>query len=337
MTRNSGLLLDGLDGANPLAFLAALGTVIILHRKFHDIRLGWKMKEGSWKPVIGGCGDDKEEFLKNLLAVLKNNSMTAFDIVDNRACEDGKVNYKKMPFKVGDFIAKLQSAQVSASINNREEIDFLAGFGTDLYPSNKNEFQDTSFRMVRSGDSKGQGTLFYAKDIREKTRLEHIRRALFQAWDYQDKFYTQQKPGGLDSKPHRRKYYSLRWDPIEDQRYALRWQDPENKSGTNSGPGTMLAANSLAIEALRYFPVVTAGKQAHTTGFHKFKQRDFFIWPIWRPLVGMETIRSLLTLDELSKEPVPRRPLIRSGIEEVYRSQRIQNGYYNNFTLATPA
>lgn len=314
---NSGLLLDGLDGANPLAFLAALGTVIVLHSKFPDLRVGWKMKDGSWKPFIGGCGDDKDEFSENLLAILESNSMATFDID------------KKMPFETSKFIRSLQSAQICASMEDRRNADFLAAFGTELYPSGKNgEFQDSSFRMVRSGDSAGQGLPYYAKDIQEKTKLEHIQRALFQTWDYQDKFDDQG-----------RHYFSLRWDPIEDQRYALRWQDPSNKSGPITGPGTMLAANSLAIEALRYFPVVLVGNQAHTTGFHKFgKRKTYFIWPVWTPMVNVDTTRSLVALDDLSKEPIPHQSLAQRGITEIYRSQRIRpNQYYSNFTTATSA
>ena len=55
-------------------------------------------------------------------------------------------------------------------------------------------------------------------------------------------------------------------------------------------------------------------------------------------MVGMETVRSLLALDDLSKEPVPRSSLVKRGIEEVYRSQRIQQTqYYSNFLAAVPA
>ena len=87
--------------------------------------------------------------------------------------------------------------------------------------------------MVRSGDSAGQGLPFYAKEMRKKVGIDHIQRTLFHAWDYQDTGY------------------SLRWDPIEDQRYALRWRDP-----SKSSQGTMLAANSLAVEALQWFPTL---------------------------------------------------------------------------------
>ncbi len=86
----------------------------------------------------------------------------------------------------------------------------------------------------------------------------HLRRTLFEPWDYGDHGFS-----------------SLRWDPLEDQRYALRWRDP-SKSGANDGPGSMLGANSLALEALQAFPVIWTGREAETTGFHRNGRRSVF-------------------------------------------------------------
>ena len=308
MTANGsspGLLLNGLDGSNPLGFLAAIGTAVVLQNVFPEIRLGWEQTEGGWRPFLTGCGDDEQEFSEKLAEALKDASMTVFD-VDNR-----------MPFDAEKFSRKLRDVQCYSSIADRRDSDFLSSFGTELYPNEKNgQFQDSRFRMVRSGDSAGQGLPFYAKEMRKKVGIDHIQRTLFHAWDYQDTGY------------------SLRWDPIEDQRYALRWRDP-----SKSSQGTMLAANSLAVEALQWFPTLLIGSQARTTGFQRLGRRDtYFVWPIWTPMLGMETVRSLLALDDLCREPVPRSSLVRRGIEEVYRSQRIQqNQYYSNFLAAIPA
>ena len=242
---------------------------------------------------------------EKLVGALKDASMTVFD-VDNR-----------MPFDAEKFSRKLRDVQCYSSIADRRDSDFLSSFGTELYPNEKNgQFQDSRFRMVRSGDSAGQGLPFYAKEMRKKVGIDHIQRTLFHAWDYQDTGY------------------SLRWDPIEDQRYALRWRDP-----SKSSQGTMLAANSLAVEALQWFPTLLIGSQARTTRFQRLGRRDtYFVWPIWTPMLGMETVRSLLALDDLCREPVPRSSLVMRGIEEVYRSQRIQqNQYYSNFLAAIPA
>ncbi len=300
-----GLLLKGIDGSNPLGFLAAIGTAVVSQDVFPEIRLGWEQTEGGWRPSLADCGDDEQEFSKKLSETLKDASMNVFD-VDNR-----------LPFDVEQFSRKLQDVQRCSSIADRRDADFLSSFGTELYPNKqRGQFQDSRFRMVRSGDSAGQGLPFYTKEIRKKVGIEHIQRTLFHAWDYQDTGY------------------SLCWDPIEDQRYALRWRDP-----SKSSQGTMLAANSLAVEALRWLPVMPVGNQAQTTGFQRVGRREFyFVWPIWTPLVGMETVRSLLALDDLYKEPVPRLSLLKRGIEEIYRSQRIQqNQYYSKFLTAVPA
>ena len=304
-----GLLLSGLDGSNPLAFLAAVGTAGIISTKFPDVRLGWNNTGKGWIPSIRGWSDDRGEFCKRLLDTLQSGSMVPFDID------------KKMPFVVGKFSQALKDEQRRSSLADRRDADFLAGFGTDLYPDPENkQFQDTSFRMVRSGDSAGQGLPAYAKAIWKETDLDHIERSLFQTWDYQDEGY------------------SLRWDPLDDQRYALRWRDP-SKSGLVDGPGTMRAANSLAIEALRWFPtLVASGRRAQTTGFQRIGQKElYFVWPIWTPLIGMDALRSLLALPDLSEAPLPRMSLARQGIAEVYGSQRIrQNQYYSNFASAHP-
>ena len=305
---NSGLFLNGLDGANPLAFLATIGTTAVARDIFPEIRLGWKQTGRGWRPLIQGCSEDEQEFSTRLLEALKNASMSVFDIDT------------KMPFDVSKFSKALQDVQGDTYFTNRRDVDLIAGLGTELYPDKKtNQFQDSQFRMVRSGDSKGQGLPFYAQAIRKATTLDHIQRALFHPWDYRDKDVP----------------YGLRWDPTEDQRYAQRWGNP-----SKAKDGSMLGANSLAIEALQYLPtLISRGKEAHTTGFHRVDSRaSYFVWPIWTSMIGVDTLRSLLALHDLGQDPLPRSFLASRGIAEIYRSRRIRpNQYYSNFTPSTPA
>ena len=313
-----GLLLNGLDGSNPLGFLAAVGTLHVLGDAGAGAgRLGWRNVHGSWKPLITGCGDDEREFSDAVLRALKNAPAAVFDVgKENR---NGK-EFNKFPFAHDRFVQALEMQQEKACPSSRRDVDFLAGFGTDLYPdTKKDEFRETRFRMVRTGDSSRQGMLFYAKVIRKNIDHGQIERTLFQAWDYRDEGY------------------SLRWDPIEDQPYALRWKDP-SRSNLADGPGTMLAANCLAVESLRCFPTVTIGRQIHTTGFHRHERQAFrFVWPIWTSMVGIETLRSLVALRDLHESPLPRPALLAKGIEEVYCAHRVQpNQYYSNFAPAQP-
>ncbi len=311
MTTNEptqGLLLNGLDGGNPLGFLAAIGVAITANDIFPKTVVGWRQTGNGWRPSIHGCGGDEQEFSIQIWEKLSTASTTVIDL-DN-----------KMPFDVTRFSHALRSAQCH-SVGERRDADMLTALGTELYPDDKTgQFQDTAFRMVRSGDSKGQGMLFYARSNLKDITDEHVQRVLFSTWDYQDEGYD------------------LRWDPIGDQRYALRWKNP-SKSSLADGPGTMLAASCLAVEAMRWFPTMFVGTRQETTGFRWVGRRGmYFAWPIWTPPVGVDTLRSLVASPYLGKDPVPRTRLARMGIEEVYRSERInQNQYYKNFTPALPA
>jgi len=305
---DKGLLLWGLDGSNPLGFLASVGVAVVAQERYPGLRVGWRDTGRGWRPSLLECGDDEREFSDRILESLKSAPTTVFDLD------------KKMPFDAGKFSSALREAQRRSSIMDRRDADLLAGMGTELYPDKKSgQFQDSKFRMIRSGDSAGQGLPFYAKANIEKLDPERLHLTLFDVWDYQDEGYD------------------LRWDPIGDQRYALRWRDP-SKSRLADGPGMMLASASLALEALRWFPTLPVGRLAETTGFHRVSRREiYFVWPIWTPMVSMDTVRSLLVLPELTHNPIDHDSLARRGIQEVFRSQRIrQNQYYSNFLPANP-
>lgn len=303
------LTFSGIDGGNPLGFLAALGTLGLATEKWSMAQLLWQATDGCWRPTLTGCPVDEDTFLDNLYKALMAASNEAFSLS------------KKLPFNATEFKQGLIEAQSDCSARHRRTCDFLAAFGTEMYPDEKTGiFQDSKFRMVRSGDSAGQGLPVYAENIRNSTTIEHLRRTLFHDWDYQD-------PG-----------FNLRWDPIDDQRYALRWRDP-SKSTLNDGPGTMIGANSLAIEALQYFPTFVAkGNTASTTAFYRSRRREVFMtWPIWTVPLDIQCIKSLLSHPAIVEEETNREELNAAGIAEVYRSQRIQqNQYYSNFAPAHP-
>ena len=313
-----GLVLSGLDGGNPLGFLAAVGTLRVLSDggdgPADTVRLGWTATPEGWRPSLAGCGESRVDICDSLCRLLRGASDEIFDI--GRVRKDRRES-NKFPFDAGRLAEVLQA--LSDSKSERRDADFLAGFGTELYPDPKTgEFQCTSFKMVRSGDSNRQGMLLYAKAIRRKVDERAIERTLFENWDYGDEDY------------------SLRWDPIEDQRYALRWRDP-SKSTAADGRGTMTAANCLAFEALRCMPCVPVGTRAVTTGFQEIEHRKRFVWPIWTPCVNAETVRSLLSLGELHEVPLRRSTLEARGVQEVYGASVIRpNQYYSNFAPAEP-
>jgi hypothetical protein len=304
------ILLTGIEGSNPLGFLAALGSSVLLASDQPSLKLSWTQRESTWRPVLHGVSIGRESLAAHLASSLAGSE--ASDIVYGLD--------KKLPYELTKFRGHLSAALDRPSAKARLELDFLAALGTDAHGENE-QFADTSFRMVRSGDSAGQGLLAYAAKIKALTDAAMIERSLFQPWDYAD-----------DAS-------SLRWDPLEDQRYALRWYDPSPSSNKKFGPRTMLAANALALEALRLFPVAPTSKRAETTGFRYQNRKRQFTWPLWSVPLGLPVVRSLLSLKELHERDEPRRQRLRSiGVAEVFRCDRIaQNQYYSNFSIARPA
>ena len=306
---DNGLLLWGLDGSNPLGFLASVGVAVVAQERYPGLRVGWKHTGRGWRPSLLECGDDQREFSDKIMESLKNAPTTVFDLD------------KKMPFDAGKFSSALREAQRRSSIVDRRNADLLAGMGIELYPDKKSgQFQDSKFRMVRSGDAAGQGLPFYAKANLEQLNVDRLHSTLFEHWDYKDG------------------RFSLGLDPIGFKPHALRWHDPSKKSTQDDGPGTMRAASCLAIEALQWFPVLPVGRQAETTGFQQISQREiYFVWPIWTPMLETDTVRSLLALPDLARDPIDHSSLARRGIQEVYRSQRVKkDDYYNTFLPGQP-
>ncbi|MCB1876424.1 MAG: hypothetical protein KDH88_10650 [Chromatiales bacterium] len=316
----TGITLTGIDGANPLGFLAAIGCSVIANGVYPDLKIAWTNQAGVWRPQLLGCDFDREKFLENFYKAFVDSPADPYRI-DAR-----------LPFEAKRFSTALLDWGKRSHVDDRRTIDLLGGFGTELYPDDKGVFQDTQFRMVRSADADGQGLPAYALKSRLATDKEKMRVALFGPWSYQDVFFKQhdEKTGKMNKRP----VPSFRWDPMDDRRYALRWGNPTKKSENDLG--TVVAANALAVEALGMLPVFTVGRSSRTTGFHRASNRKhYFTWPVWSCPVGLDTVRSLLALKELAPDGGNTAKLRAMGVVEVYRCQRIaQNQYYNNFTSA---
>ena len=299
-----GVLLSGLVGINPLGFLASVGVAVVMRHTYSEIRMGWRSTKDGWKPFVDSGINNKEKFSNELFNNLRSSEMEVFDESD------------KMPFEAKKFVQILKKFQDSSSIEERRNVDLLAGTGTELYPNKDDDFQDTEFRLVRSGDSAGHGFPYYARQNIKEITLEQVHSTLFEPWQYSDD------------------KYSLRLDPIEDQRYGQIWNNPSKKK--KKMLSTMRTANVLAVEALRLFPTVLVGNRAHTTGFHKYSKKRYFVWPIWTPMITLDVIRSLLSSSVIysSKQ---NEQLMMMGIEQVYRSMRVQQSKnYANFVGAEP-
>lgn len=305
------ILLHGIDGANPLGFLAAIGALRVLSLDTDGVRLRWKKHENAWRPVLRVDTVFKEEaFVERLYAKLSASiPPEIFMLGDNPS----------VPLDV--FRPYAQASAQAALDGDRVRSDFAAAFAGE-HPTDKDgKIPDTALRTMSGAGH--QHFLKFMRNFTEQVQPDHLRKTLFDNWRYDDPVQNM----------------TLRWDPSDDNRYALRWSDPSGDPDRKS-IGSMWGANRLAIEALPLFPTLPTHRQLETVGFHtQGARKTHWTWPIWNVFAGVDTVRSLLDMaDVLRSDRVGMQPkgLGARGITEVYRSRRLTTGKFRNFTMGVP-
>lgn len=299
--KDDGIVLRGLDGANPLGFMAALGAFRLLSGDGAKVAMRWLLSDGSWRPALHGVGVPLEQLGQELHSAIRNWDQTIWSLD------------KRLPFEARRLRGHALDSVAQASSNQRAGVDGVASLGVESRADKDGEFKATAFCMVRSGDSAGQGLLAYGKRILDTIMPSELAEAISSLWLYRDK------------------QCALRWDPTEDKGYALQWGDP-SKGGALSVKG----ANAMALLALALFPLIPTKADTETTAFGRAESRQLsFTWPIWEHPLGLDVVGSLLRMPELQVKAPLRSELASRGIAAVYRCDRIMTStYYANFTPA---
>jgi hypothetical protein len=293
------MVFTGVEGSNPLGFLAALGAARLAEAIWPGVRLEW-FQNGGWKARATDVPvQDPQEFCRLLNERGAWAPLEAFRSLG----ENLTVSTKK-------FAPVVKDAMKKSSAKDRRAADFAAAFGCEVLSDERRDrmqYTDLCF-ITGSGHQDFLGT---ARGLEASCGPEQIEEALFGPWRYGDK--------GL----------SMRWDPDDAKEYALRWRDP-----SVGGVSSVWGANRLAFEALPLFPAVPTHRGLRTTGFETRARAHELTWPIWAQPAGVDTIRSLLALPELQAAVPNRKELHAMGVEEVFRVQRVRIGQGANFKVS---
>jgi CRISPR-associated endonuclease/helicase Cas3 len=301
-----GLLLPGLDGSNPLGFLAALGLFRVLDQSCGpgELRMSWVSSGGTWAPVLHSTADpglEENAILTSLTERLIN------------AIEDHPANLlSQLDSASDDRRARRRLIQDVAAGTDRTRMDWTSALASDFAsPDSINQLQTTR-RDYFFGN--------LASVIR-RTNREHLRRAIFHSWDYSD---------ALDNQ-------SLHLDPSEDRRHAHQWNTPAGDPDRKARGG-MLGANRLALEAVPLFPSFPEANTLRTVGFTGTRSTNTrWTWPLWSVRLSLPIVRSFLGSAVLQKDPLQGADIASlkaQGIVAVYRTRRILVGKTPNFTPA---
>lgn len=294
------IALPGLSGSNPLAFLTALGTLRIASGLANDeVQLSWGAndQQGIAMLHLNGdvdLGDFVEWITKGLIADLRKHQAS--------------MALEWMSGETENLRQSLGRAVDHALPNRRDVLDWSAALFSETAPDATSQLM-----MVRRDYVKGN-----FEGVLRLTTPEHVRRALFETWDYAD---------GLDNQ-------SLHWEPTEDRRHAYQWHQPSGDP-TRKKRGGMLGANRLALEAWPLFTSFAVNDKLSTRGFSGVRVGEVrWTWPLWSQPLNLDAVGSLLAARVLQANEPKAEELRSLGIFQAMRCSRILVGKTPNLTQA---
>lgn len=318
--------LSGIDGSNPLGFLAALGMMRILSRQWPDrnVCMRWRPLGAAWRPELAADHALSEDAVVDTLDQAAGDVQRMFppELINLSQGENCPTNNKgeskwrdKLRFPAREFANILRGWLETSSATQREPLDYAAAWATDAYRDEVDKREVA--RRTRFDFTAGQQTFIgMIRDLRESCSPAELHRCLFGTWEY---------PTGT---------VSLRWDPEDEKRqYALQAFDPtdSSKNPARSEPG----ANLLAAEGLPLLPVIPAAGGAGQAGLGHGRGSRYWVWPIWQVWLDLDTLRSVLALPLEAMASGHPAELAARGIALVYRSRIVQpSGRYRCFTPA---
>lgn len=327
MMAESQVTLSGLDGANPLAYLAALGVLRILdlraRRSSRPLpRLSWS-DEGCWRPVIHGAAsidaiiaevmEDKPSWSDDPAFLLAYEGDGETLVRDPRRSK-GKVtrDLKPKPAAMRIFLDDLANRtafeQTPAELLLlRRALDTAAAYGSEMVADNNGNTKPNGFHFTA-----GQQQFLKAiAELQEGVNEADLHEALAGPWRRES-----QLP-------------NMSWDATNARYYALRAKNPSGDKKT-----TIAGADWLAYVGLGTFPAFPRGTRLVTTGITGGWKDGAFIWPVWLyPAtwrVASSIIRSVDSID------LPAEARQARGIGAVFRSSisRSDQGGYGSFAPA---
>lgn len=362
---NNGVLFPGLNGANPLGFLAALGTLQILTdaNQPKPIAMSWVRTPQGYRPSMHGADDSLTVIARQIAGHLKCPFQTTEALEADAACasrrfdqamkrlRESQDEVKRLRLKpkeepaqeaiLGPLRAEVDAlreawltalancvpfpelslgkhinatrarfreatsqAAIKSDIRHRDTADVLASFGSDACCIKKrDQIQASPFCFIT-----GSGHQYFLDTVRQlagRVDDSRIERAL------------------ADDGVANDERLSMRWDPLEDRRYALMWSDPTDSGNTAK---TNWARNLLAYRGLGLAPAIPTKRGLSAVGWSSGRE-PHWTWPIWHGAHSAAVVRSLLASPFLARGGFDARELFGLGVCAVYRSTRIEVGH----------
>jgi hypothetical protein len=304
------LPMPGLEADNLLALLAALGLLRSLDAAQPEWspRLSWRGP--PWQARLHLAERANEARVADAAAAGVVHLVEQFDIDGRADVNFDRAEFRKFACRVASWpVASALAAALSAELPVKEDGRTNASPFVMLFGQGHQHFLDRLVSVPR-GDL--PAPLRKRKNPPDLRSSSMIAEALFAPWKRADP---------TDA---------FRWDPEEDQRYALRYGDP-SRSGAAL---TVHGANRLAAIGLLSFPCMPTNRRLQATASARTKDGIVFIWPVWTSALTRRSIEDLLMHPDLLSGN--RQALAAFSVREIFRARRVANGKFMNVTRAAP-
>ena len=255
----SGTHLEGLEGTNPLGFLAALGIQVAFENDCQQPRLWWSQDITPHAVV-----DEDFTFNRIIDRALETFTYWEDSLALNPRRRDGSTIPK------GDEL-KLVPGDIRAYLKQAVKGEPAGKLATALVAEGS---------LDNKGVAKPSDLYFTSGNM----KFLNIVRKIFGGVGYEDL-----KVGLADPWPYQSTLPSLGWDVVDDRVYALRANKPK-KEDKLTNPG----AEALAILGMSLHPVFASRKRTLTQGFSGSWKEGHYSWPLWQKSAGLFGVKSLL-------------------------------------------
>jgi len=293
----NALVFRGLDGSDPMGFMAACGLLRVAARTIDDTRLSW-VEQGGWLAQLHvPDGVDPSDLVMNdLKRWRKGHPAVDFAVGAERKVQDLKhppVAYRELMRMVAP---------------DREGAPFIAAYATGVAVDGSGQTKPTSFHFT-AGQQRFMDVVL---NLRDEVEREDVVEALEGPW-----------VGREGPK-------NLRWRAASERSRALLSFDP-GKAPTRTVGG----ATWLAYQALPLFPCVPVGLRVATTGFTGRGKNERFSWPIWETPLSVDAVRVLVGTTDIADTDAEWRDV--RGVVQVFEAAVVRNSQgYGNFAAANP-
>lgn len=265
------ITIAGLNGDQPIGFLAALGMLRILSRNNPNTRMGWTEVDASWCPYFAREStelslDCVAEELSAALQALSTEGDHGVAHFGDKIGVDPSVFRSHAQRSVTRWIDGARQDSIDRDDPSLVS-SMMVAMGCDVVLDGNEKVANTPLSF-----SNGASGQYLLKDFREAASL---------CTDDRIK-------GTLEGTPELHQITSLNWDPRDQRAAAHRWIDPATDNA-EVDPGI----NALAFIGLSYFPAIP-GSKITSVGWAIHDERRGLRWPIWEPLLSSPSVSATM-------------------------------------------